>query len=251
MSKIQEVNLNQLNNEEVLSSPQTSELAQKKVSDNELNQDNINQYQIPNNYGENKLMLQVKNPKTAHLYWEYKLDKVYEVCHQAGYKGLGDAPLVLRVYNLSLGGNYNVYYDIDITADNNSWYLNNLTPANIYEVKLGVLDKFGNIHTVLGSNRVSMPTNKISDVLDEEWMTVKETMDIIYLLSGALARGQEGLSSAELIKKELRKISEELDLDFYSLEERISSLELLNLEQLEGSAELLKGSAEILKVLER
>ncbi|PRX18825.1 hypothetical protein BX659_14116 [Orenia metallireducens] len=251
MSKMQEVNLNQLNNKEVLSSPQTSELAQKKMADNEPNQDNVNQYQIPDSYKENKLVLQVKNPKTAHLYWEYNMDKIDEICHQAGYKGLGDSPLVLRVYNLSLGDNYNVYYDINITSDNDSWYLNDLTPANTYEVKLGVLDKFGNIHTVLESNRVSMPTNKISDLLDEEWMTVKETMDIIYLLSGVLARGQEGLSSAELIKKELRKISEELELDLYSLEERISSLELFNLGELEGSAELLKGSAEILKVLGR
>jgi hypothetical protein len=251
MSEIQEVNLNQLEDKEVLSSPQTSELAQKKMANNEPNQDNINQYQIPSSYGEDRLMLQVKNPKTAHLYWEYRLEKIYKICRQAGYKGLEDAPLILRVYNLSLGSDYNVYYDINITADNNRWYLNDLAPANTYEVKLGVLDKFGNIHPVLESNRVSMPNNKISDILDEEWMTVKETMDIIYLLSGALARGQEGLSSPELIKKGIRKISEDLEIDLYSLEERVSSLALLKLEQLEGSAELLKKSVEILEVLER
>ncbi|TDX44576.1 DUF4912 domain-containing protein [Orenia marismortui] len=244
MSKIQEVNLNQLKDKEMLTSAQSSESAPKK-NNNEIEDINLDMNKIPDYYGDNKLVLQVKNPTTAHLYWEYTSARITDVCSKAGYSQGDDIPLILRVYNLSLGRDYNVYYDIDISESHNSWYLNDLKSAKSYEVKLGVLDQFGNLHSVLKSNRINMPANQVSDILDEEWMTVKETMDIVYLLSGVLPAGidvEDTMSSDDLIKKEVRQISRGFNIDISTLEKRLSSLELIK-----GSSERLVGSSDVFK----
>jgi len=235
-NQIQEVNVKQLDKDEQAPSSGASSdgLVEDKKKEFELNEgiDIVNEYQVPEKYGVNELVLQVKNPQTAHLYWEYTQDKINEIIAQSGINDINEATLSLRVYNETAGSEY----DVEIGLENDSWWLNGLETTNSYFVKLGVIDADGNFYSMLESNKVTMPANKISDRLDEEWMTVQETMEQLYLLSGGLLfeKREGGYSSVDILKK-LESVSEVYDLD-----QIYSSIELLK-----GS---LKGSQEVLNV---
>ncbi|PRX31023.1 hypothetical protein BX659_10655 [Orenia metallireducens] len=236
-NQIQEVNLKQLDEDEQAPSSGASsdELVEDKKKEFELNEgiDIVNEYQVPEKYGVNELVLQVKNPQTAHLYWEYTQDKINEVIAQSGVNDVNEAKLSLRIYNLTTDSEY----DIEVGLDNDSWWLNDLETTNSYFVKLGVVDEEGNFYSMLESNKVTMPTNKVSDRLDEEWMTVQETMEKLYLLSGGLLFEQRegGYSSIDILRK-LESVSEVYDLD-----QIYSSIELLK-GPLEGSKETINAS---------
>ncbi|TDX52918.1 DUF4912 domain-containing protein [Orenia marismortui] len=227
-NEIQEVNLKQLDEEESPSSSGSSSdlsLVEDAKDDQEDNIDNLNQYQIPESYASNKLVLQVKNPKTAHLYWEYTNDKVEEIIAQTEYSDISEVNLVLKIYNLSKKSEQY----INIGLDNDSWWLNGMEADQTYFAELGFLDEKDNFYSILESNKVTMPVNKISDNLDEQWMTVKEKMDEIYVLSGSLLYQNENnnYSSKDVVRK-LESIT-----DLSKLEESYSSDNLLD-----GSSEI-------------
>ncbi|OCL28047.1 hypothetical protein U472_02280 [Orenia metallireducens] len=218
-NEIQEVNLKQLDEDKEV--PSSDEVVEDKKKEFELNEgiDIVNEYQVPQKYGVNELVLQVKNPKTAHLYWEYTEDKINEVIAQTGIDDINEAKLSLRVHNVTADSEY----DIEIGLENDSWWLNELETTNSYFVNLGVVDGEGNFHSILQSNKITMPTNKVSDRLDEEWMTLKETMEQVYLLSGGLLfeERESGYSSVDILKKL------ESNNEIYDLDQIYSSIELL------------------------
>ncbi len=228
MEEISQVVLDQL---EVLSSSavSSSELGAKKFEDNKITEKIAEEYQIPKRYQQNKLMLQVRNPKTAYLYWDYTDSQIIEAINNAGYDHLQEASLVLRVYNLSLSQSYDVYYDQEVKLEDDNWYLNNLNSGNEYQVRLAVKGSNDSLSFFLESNKINMPVSNVSNICDEKWMTVKEKMDIIYLLSGVLPEGglnsDISLSSADLIKKKIRRIKEEELIELFDLSGGISSEE--------------------------
>jgi hypothetical protein len=218
-NEIQEVNLKQLDEDEEV--PSSDEVVEDKKKEFELNEgiDIVNEYQVPQKYGVNELVLQVKNPKTAHLYWEYTEDKINEVIAQTGIDDINEAKLSLRVHNVTADSEY----DIEVGLENDSWWLNELETTNSYFVNLGVVDGEGDFHSILQSNKITMPTNNVSDRLDEEWMTLKETMEQVYLLSGGLLfeERESGYSSVDILKKL------ESNNEIYDLDQIYSSIELL------------------------
>ncbi len=236
-NEVQEESLKQLENEEMDgSSAKTSELVQKKQfeeSEQGLKDGEEDKYPIPQRYNVNKVVLQMKNPKTAHLYWEYTDEKINTILNQAGYNNIDDVHLILRIFDLTTDSDY----DIDIAVINDSWYLNDLEPGHSYLVELGIADNEGNFYTIVKSNKVSMSPNTISDEFDEEWMTVKEKLEELYILSGGLLLEEEsGQSSLDVIKR----LETDVDISklFSNLEDNYSSAELLK-----GSTELLAGSS--------
>ncbi|AGB41548.1 competence protein ComEA-like protein with helix-hairpin-helix repeat region [Halobacteroides halobius DSM 5150] len=234
-TQMEETNLKQLAVEEGISSAQTSELAQKnKEDDKEVTEDIMNIYSLPTNYNDNKLVLQVKNPETAHLYWEYTTEEINKIVFAAGYNSINEVELALRIYDLDTTQQRN----ITIGLDNDNWYLNNLEPNHNYKVELGIIDKTNKFHSVIKSNQITMPNNTVSDEFSEKWMTVEERVEKIYMLSGGLLAG-EGNSSVDVVRK-LEEFSELANLAS-SLNERYSSMNLL------GSSELLSGSSEQVK----
>ncbi|MGM0471526.1 MAG: DUF4912 domain-containing protein [Bacillota bacterium] len=140
------------------------------------------EYELPDKYQLNRMVLQVKNPETIHLYWECTIDKLVEIAQQAGYDNFEEAPLVLRLYDWKVEDSEPDYYDVDIMLEHDDWYFNDLEADHTYLVKLGIMsDKF---YTLLESNKVVTPRNQVSDVLDEEWMIVNDKLEKIYDLAG-------------------------------------------------------------------
>ncbi|GAB6098227.1 hypothetical protein JCM16358_01060 [Halanaerocella petrolearia] len=226
MTKVKELSREQLEEQEYLgsqASSQTSGVAQKKQEDQDSEVDIINLYQIPDKYGINKLALQVKNPTTSYLYWDYSFDQLNKVAYKAGYEDVNQADLVLRVYDLTVDNSH----DLDITLDVNDWYLNDLEPGHTYQVKLGILDNEGNFHSFLTSNKSSQPRNSVSNITDTRWMTVGKKQKQIYLLSGL--GSTDNYSSVELAE-ELKEIGleslSEIADDYSSAELFVGSSDL-------------------------
>ncbi|PRX34904.1 hypothetical protein BX659_102222 [Orenia metallireducens] len=224
MEEVKGLNVNQLEGGETLSSQGDEKASKKDFYQNNLK----DQYHLPKKYGIDKIVLQVKNPKTAHLYWEYSTGRLDQLLSQLGYEDINDDVLVLRVYNLSLDRNYNNYYEIGIKLADDSCYLNDLEVNNIYLVRLGALDKEGEFHSILESNTIKMPINSVSDMLDQEWMIVQSKMEEIYILSSqGLINDKRRYSSSDVIKKVAEKQRKE-GLKF-KLKQSYSSNEVLKI----------------------
>ncbi|AGB41092.1 hypothetical protein Halha_1143 [Halobacteroides halobius DSM 5150] len=221
MSEVQEISINQLQQQgEVNSSGgQSSQTVQKKQQEEKkLTKDITSIYQLPNDYQDNKLVLQVKNPQTAYLYWNYNQDQLEHIAKQAGYQNLSQVPFTLKLIELDTANNYHVTVDLKAKQ----WYLNDLNPGHTYQVKLGLLDRQGNFYTVMTSNRLLQPRNTISNILDKRWMTVEEEVKQIYWLSGVYST--EDYSSSKVANK-LKEV-DILALSEAELEKNYSSFEL-------------------------
>ncbi|WP_408956293.1 DUF4912 domain-containing protein [Natroniella sp. ANB-PHB2] len=214
MSKAERLSLDKMQEKEECL---TSSLGNLKEVNKEVEESNIwSQYQLSDEYSENKIVMQVKNPTSAHIYWEFTTEQANLVLSELGYQDLSQVPLILRLYDLTK----NKHYDINTTLEHRDWYINQLNPGHNYLVKLGVIDDDMKFHPIIESNRIRTPRNTVSDNLDEDWMIVKDKLEKIYLLSGK-GELEEGYSSPEIIKKEERVIQ------LSRLEEGYSSISIL------------------------
>ncbi|SJZ36897.1 DUF4912 domain-containing protein [Selenihalanaerobacter shriftii] len=161
--------------------------------------------QFSKKYHINKIVLKVKNPEWAYVYWEYTPDKLQEITYQAGYEETDEARLILRVYDTTPKKEID-FYDISITQEHDSWYISDLEPNHSYKVKLGILDDELQFNSMLKSNEIHTPPNDISDIATEELMRVNEKLKRIYMLSGI--DNSSKYSSAEFMKKIKERIQE-------------------------------------------
>ncbi|WP_308221595.1 glycogen synthase GlgA [Fuchsiella alkaliacetigena] len=200
-----------------------TELSETQVSIADL-------YQLPDAYADNRMVFQARNPYSAHVYWEYTTELVDRVISSLKYNSLAEAELSLRLYDLTIGAEYNVYYDTEIGVGDDNWYFFDLEPEHTYLVRLGILDEEGEFHIILESNKVLTPRDSISDLLDEEWLRVeeKESLARIYRLSiseesGSLKDGtlKESYGSLDIQKSYA-------SLDALKVEDRLAKLKISN-----------------------
>lgn len=220
MSESKEEKLSKLQKESLQRECEISSFSQQNKEKNQqhnLQQAFDDEYKLPESYDINRIVLQVRNPESIYIYWEYTFDKLQETAIQAGYEDVKKAPLILRVYCCGENNIEAEYYDINITLDHNDWYLYDLNPDHDYEVELGILnDEF---YPILKSNQVTTPSNSISDKLDEEWMTVTEKLEEIYTLAGI---DELESHSSENLMQEMTK-----EIKLSHLKTGYSSLEVL------------------------
>jgi uncharacterized protein len=169
--------------------------------------------ELPDNYGDNKLVLLVRDPHWCFLYWELQSENI-----QAGLSRLNrsenEVRYVLRIHSPSGGG---TYFDADIDFRAGSHYIE-LSPsgASFYS-EIGLLDHEGHFAALAVSNTITLPLDGPSEIIDEQWMTTNENFEEIYVLSGgsiAGARTGEGpLGASEGLQ---RTRSEQQRMDFSS-----------------------------------
>lgn len=158
-------------------------------------------YELPAGYGDNRIVVQVRDPYWMHSYWEISEDKMNSVRRDLGAL-LNNAKRILRVYDITNvlfdGSNSNKYFDIDINDYANSWYINPQEAGRNFCVDIGYLLADGRFIMLARSNCISMPVDGPSTITDEEWMIVEEDFNRLYGMSVGLGIG---LSSMELRKK--------------------------------------------------
>jgi len=162
----------------------------------------LEQKDLPSGYGEDRIVLLVRDPWWLYTYWEVTDSKKEQIQRESGCSW-GELRKVLRIYDVTNvkgfnGYNANRWHDIDINDFANNWYIEVGAPDSSWCVDLGAIDKNGKFYLIVRSNIVSTPPAVESLIGDEEFWK-------IYALSGGF---KIGLSSAEL-QQNLQEIIEE------------------------------------------
>lgn len=167
--------------------------------------------ELPSRYGDNKVVLLVRDPYWLHAYWEITDVRKSHIEREA-QAGWGDLRKVLRVYDVTDvifdGTNANKSFDIDLTSDANNWYIHVGEPDRSWCADLGVITSDGRFILIVRSNVVTTPLDRPSDVIDEEWMTLEEEFAKLYGIAGGF--GVSSPHMAELKKKLKERLQKEL-----------------------------------------
>lgn len=167
------------------------------------------QFRFPPGYGDNKIVIMVRDPWWIFAYWEIRHDREEDIVRSI--KGDGDDPAksVLRVYDVTdvnfNGKNAHSHFDIDLKGLANSWYINVGSPDRSWIVDIGVVTKKGNFYLLARSNAAKTPRYGMSDKLDAEWMMPEEDYWKMFGLSGGFGIGKGSLEVREAFKKRLEE----------------------------------------------
>jgi hypothetical protein len=156
-------------------------------------------FTLPYSYNVTKIVLMVRDPYWAYVYWDIDEAKYKEVQYLMQAHG-GRIKTILRVYDVTdvefNGFNSHRTFDVDVNLEAKAWYIHTSVPDRDYLVDIGLLDDHGKFYLIARSNRMRTPRDTMSNVIDENWMMVD--FDEIYSLSGGFG---VGLSSGEVRRR--------------------------------------------------
>ncbi len=139
------------------------------------------EYPIPERYDETVVVLLVKDPDWAFVYWDVETSKLKEI-----KKRLEECDFILRIYefedpSLKNKAEYSFYFDIPIQITDFSWYVNLPSRGSYYKAEIGLVSA-NNFDFIASSNIIYTPSGKISLEEDKEW--ILESTDKLIELSG-------------------------------------------------------------------
>ncbi len=164
-------------------------------------------FELPWGYNDNRITVMVRDPYWLHSYWELPDWKVEELRALIGHSVFSSSKKIIRVYDVTgvkfSGVNANKSFDIEVGGDARNWYINTGVPDRSYCVDIGYLTPEGKFFVAARSNIVSTPPDSMSDVIDEEWLTID--WERIYAISGGFGIGRSSGEIRELLKRRLKE----------------------------------------------
>jgi hypothetical protein len=143
--------------------------------------------ELPDSYGDNRIVLMVRDPEWLFTYWELRQD-VIDSARNTLIPLAEGAKTILRVYDVTdiifNGYNAHKYFDIEVTGGARSWYIHAGEPDRSFCVDIGFLAPDGTFRVLSRSNIVRTPRMGVSGVVDEEWMSIKELYEKAYVTMG-------------------------------------------------------------------
>ncbi|HTY13577.1 MAG TPA: DUF4912 domain-containing protein [Candidatus Omnitrophota bacterium] len=154
------------------------------------------EFELPGGYDINRIVLMVRDPYWIYAYWEINQKKLSEIRSELGDK-FGQSRLILRVYDTQ---NWN-FFDLQVHGLAGNWYINVGRPNTSYCVDIGFITSDGVFVVAARSNVVTTPRDRMSEVIDEEWMI--PDWDTMYALSGGFRMRQGSFELREMMEKNL------------------------------------------------
>lgn len=166
-------------------------------------------FRFPAGYGDNRIVILVRDPWWIYSYWEIRRDKEEDAIRRIEASGDSVEKSVLRVYDITNinfnGSNANAYFDIELKGLATNWYINVNAPERSWVVDIGIVTKKGQFYVLARSNVVRTPRFGMSDQLDAEWMTSEDEYWKMFGLSGGFGVGKGSLEVRELFKRRLEE----------------------------------------------
>jgi len=151
--------------------------------------------ELPNAYGDNKIVLLVRDPQMVMAYWELTPKYLSQKLDEAGL-GEQSVDFILRLYQVDAVQGHTIrHYDYPLYTMTRNYYFEVPESGKSYQVDFGVITPSGDFVTLVRSNVVSVPRETMSPEVDEQWMTLadEESFRRLYQLSGGETwRTQEG-----------------------------------------------------------
>ena len=155
----------------------------------------VRQEDLPVKYDRDKMVLQVRDPRWLHTYWEIREDTLTKFKNELKdefYK----ARRILRVYDVSHiifdGNNAHRFFDLQINEYADNWYIEVGGPGRSWCVDYGLLLSDGRFITILRSNTVETPLEGPSCITDEEWMIPDDMFARLYGIGFGLGSSPVG-----------------------------------------------------------
>ncbi len=158
-------------------------------------------WEFPGGYDDNKIVLLVRDPYWLYAYWEVNGRRRGEIAREIGQEQLDRSREVLRVYETAGWHSF----DVIIDGGARSWYLKVPEPNRTYCVDIGFLTPDGRFIAAARSNYVTTPLDRMSDVIDEQWLT--PDWERMYALSGGFGIGRGSEEIRELMRRRLEQES--------------------------------------------
>ena len=155
--------------------------------------------ELPTFYGDNRIVLLVKDPWWLFTYWEVTAGRRKEVLEMIRSRRFSPEKTVLRIYDVtdtSFGGTYS-FFDIELNFIATNWFIDVGIPDRQWVVELGIRTREGGFFALVKSNTVRTPRFGVSDVLDEEWMMPDDLFWKLFGLSGGFAGQKSSLAVVE------------------------------------------------------
>lgn len=124
------------------------------------------EFELPSGYGDNKIVLMVRDPYWIYAYWEVNQKRIGEIKRELGEEIFSKSKECLRVYNVD---NWDSF-DIEATGGAKSWHIKVSTANASYCADVGFKTEDGRFIAAAHSNTVTTPSDRPSKVIDEEWM---------------------------------------------------------------------------------
>jgi hypothetical protein len=168
-------------------------------------------YSIPLGYGEDRIVLMVKDPWWLYAYWEIQPATERAARSQLLPHEVAGLQSVLRAYDVT-GVDFPAQpahrsFDIGLSGLATNWYINTDAPDRSFIVEIGLLTRTGRFLLLARSNRVTAPRFGPSDVIDEAWMTTDEAYWNLFGTSVGVGIGASPGGSAQAMA---RRISQPL-----------------------------------------
>lgn len=157
---------------------------------------------IPSGYGVTESFLLPKDPAWMFLLWEITAETFDYVRGQYGQDTLDQSRTVIRLHDVTGveyfdGANSAAYYDMPVIFDAKSWYIHAPQAGRGYVADLGFVTPQGQFILLARSNALTLPPGKVSDVIDDKWMSVEGDFIKLLKLSGA---DRIGMGASELMQ---------------------------------------------------
>ncbi|MHB1127842.1 MAG: DUF4912 domain-containing protein [Bacillota bacterium] len=147
----------------------------------EVNPEQREEYYLPQEYGEDKVALMVKDPYWLHAYWEISPQTREEIHRKYGQPAWGVSQPLLRLYEVSseLGATRElISHDLWLNDDANNWYIHVGKPNCSFYVDLGRLLPDGTFVVFARSNWVTTPRDRMSEIIDPNWPPIDEVLGL-------------------------------------------------------------------------
>ena len=166
-------------------------------------------FRFPPGYGDNKIVLLVRDPWWIFAYWEIRKDREEDIVKRIESSGDSVEKSVLRVYDVTgvdfNGKNARAFFDIDLKGLATNWYINVGAPEKAWVVDIGIVSRKGNFYLLARSNVARTPRVGMSDQLDAEWMMPEKDYWKMFGLSGGFGVGKGSLEVREMLKKRMEE----------------------------------------------
>lgn len=124
-------------------------------------------HNIPFEYGKNRIVLLIVDPKFVFIYWEVQSDRMHEAVSKIGH----NAKLTLRFKNLET----NNVWDVSIYERVGNWYLKLDHPEQRLAVDVGMKNDRGDFYSLATSNTMKLPRAGLAPRGPIKWMLVLPT----------------------------------------------------------------------------